>query len=1091
MKKNNKSLTIGYLTTSLYDQYQNSIWAGVQDQASLLGLRVVCFVGEEHEAPDIMQAFRNSVFRLISRENIDGLLVLSGALGLSIDTGTAGVKDFFNQYPDLPAVSIGVELPGVMSVIIDNTSGMKKLVSHLIEVHQCKRIAFIKGPENHVEAMQRYHAYKQALAEHGLGFDPNLISPGSFEIDSGPKGVQYLLDEKKVSFDALVGVDDLTITNTIEPLKLRGIRIPEDIKIGGFDDVENSQSTSPPLTTVRQPLFELGKISVKKVFELVQKKTTPHVHVMPTTLMIRNSCGCSFHKMLDFAHKDTDSTPLTSDISYNISASIISRLEYIFGFDLSHTGPEEFPKKLNLLLEHITNSIAHPSGEKKLSETLRDIVTSPQNKGMTVSLWKEVLACIFHELMHHLSTVKEHEQLHSLWNKTILDLYQIEAYLQTVTRNAFIAEYDAIQYLSDRLTTSFNLDEIRKLLKTRLPIMNIYECYISFFEPDKDKSCLIFDIKGKYQQLDQKIVFPSCELIPGGLDTLKNDSFCVLPLESSENDLLGFILFKTIDAAGKKYDTLARKIASAINGARLVEKIQRQNIALRKSEEDLQITLNSIGDAVIATDAESKIMRMNPVAEKLTGWSALESLGRPLMTVFYIIDADSRKDIQNPVDRIIREGRVVNLTSNIMLVARDGTERRIADSCAPIRNPQGKVIGAVLVFRDITEQFRIEEQLRQSQKMESIGLLAGGIAHDFNNMLAGISGAAQLLAQKLNGEEKLQKYTSMIVDATGKAAVLIQKLLAFSRKVKIRHRPVDIHACINDAIEILLHSIDRRITITRKLKADSATVIGDHSQIQNAVLNLSLNARDAMPDGGELTISTVNVDLPPEYCAVSPFAVEPGSFIEILVHDTGIGMSQETMRRIFDPFFSTKEVSRGYGLGLAAVYGIVCDHHGCIEVSSELKKGTVFSLYLPVDKDAIVSKKIGKTVIQKGTGSILVVDDESIIRNTLEIFLNDLGYTVFLAKDGLEGVEIFTEKHSQINLVILDMIMPRMNGEDAFMEMRKIDRNALILLSSGFSKDTHIHELLGQGAAGFLQKPYTLSELSQMLHEIITHRTTL
>ena len=1071
-------LSIGILSTSLYDRYQNAILSGIQYQASIQGARTLCFVGEAFDSPDILPESRDALYELINPHTVDVLLLLSGCL--EIHTGTAGLIQFLKEHFAIPFVCIGNEVEGVTSVVIDNEVGMKKLVSHMIEIHECKKIAFIKGPESNDEANARFIGYKKSLAEHDLPFDPDLVSPGGFDVDSGPNGVSYLVDEKKVKFDALIGADDLTVLHAIEPLKQRGFKIPEDVKVAGFDDVEYSQSSTPSLTTVRQPLFELGRVGVKSVFDHINGKSVPLLQTLPTNLIIRNSCNCSSDKILKLIPKGKK--PLSNNKMYpeDLSASILSKLEDTYGFDFSASESDDLYSKLKHLLSAIIESLTSQSSEKKINFVIEDTVSAFFERGFSLSLWREIFNCIFEELSCNIPAGIEKSALIPLWYESLLSLYQVELFLQSQNKTSLELEEDLIRWIGNQLNVSFDIDEIKSILSQFLPSVNIQECYLSIYEKEREKAGLIYALNGKYAKADQKIIFPSKDLIPGGLPPVAGSSYCVLPLES-ERGQLGFEIFKLTDTNGKKYQNLAEKVASAINISMLIEKIRQQNIALRKSEEDLQITLNSIGDAVIATDAKGRITRMNPVAEELTGWKALEASGRSLMNVFRIVDAESRMEIESPVNKVIQEGNVIDLSSDTILIAKDKTERRIANSGAPIRNPQGEIVGVVLVLRDITKQFRMEEELRQAQKMDSIGQLAGGVAHDFNNMLAGISGAAELIAFKAVKDERIAKFVDMILDTTNKAADLNQKLLAFSRKSKPQYIAVNVHDCLVDTVKILEHSIDRRVTINMELKAEVSTVKGDPSQIENIVLNLGLNARDAMPSGGELALATANVDLNDEYCRISQFEIEPGPFIEISVRDTGIGMSKETLKRIFDPFYTTKEVGKGTGLGLSAVYGMVSDHHGAIDVYSKLNKGTVFKVYLPSDESAVVPEKTDKDKIETGSGCILIVDDELLIRDTLEVLLSDLGYEVILAKDGEEGVEIYKEKQRDINLVILDMVMPKMSGYDTFKTMKEINPDVKILLSSGFSRDADMEELQQEGALGFIQKPYSHAELSKTL----------
>ena len=1077
-KGKNKTLSTGILLTSLYDQYENTIWAGARHQVSLHGGQLLCFAGSELEESDLAPRADTAFVDLICQENVDALLVLAGSVGTQI--GTQKLAMFLQRYSDIPVVCVGLDVPGFTSIVIDNAVGMYNLVSHLIEVHHCKRIAFMKGPEQHDEAEARYNGFISGLHDHAMEVDPALVCPGNFEIDSGPNAVRLLLDERKVTFDALVCIDDLTAMNTIGPLRERGFQIPDDIKVAGFDDIEHSQSSSPPLTTVHQPLFEIGRAGVKIIEKIMQGGSVLPVTVFPTHVMIRESCGCSSHeifKSLTPRVKETEDKEVYYD---TIAKSVLTKLEETYGFDFTLSEADDLSNKLRNLLMIIIEAATNTTHIEIMCDTLEDLVTSFFDKGMTVSLWQGILSCIFEELTRLSSFKGEQPALSALWSKALLALFQVESYLQSQKRINMTLEAESVQYVGDLLITSFNLNEIKKILNDKLPVVTIRETFFSFYERDRRQACLIYAKQDGPKTLVERVVFPARELIPDGIPRIPNASYCIIPLES-ENQEFGFVVFRTTDTHGVKYNTLADKIAGAVNGARLVEKIKQQNIALRKGEEDLRITLNSIGDAVVATDARGNITRMNPIAEELTGWQSFKAMGKPFLQILTVISDSSRDDIEKVIKKIIETGKPVKVPGHIFLTARDNTERRINYSGAPIRSADGPTVGVVLVFRDVTEQFVMEEQLRQTQKMDAIGQLAGGFAHDFNNMLAGIMGYAELIVMKAGVNAKLKKYGEIILNSAENAADLTQKLLAFSRKVKMQTTPVDVHTCIKDAIQILKHSIDRRIIIRKDMQAAVATTYGDPSQIQNAILNLALNARDAMPEGGELTFATTDVTLDQEFSEASTFDIQPGPFIEISIRDTGIGMTREVQGRIFDPFFTTKDVGKGTGLGLAAVYGIVSEHHGAVHVYSELNKGTVFKVYLPVDEAVTVAEKNKEEAIYNGSGCVLVIDDERVVRNVMENQLQDMGYSVLLACDGVEGVELFQKKHETIDLVILDMVMPGMSGRDAFNAIKSIDPDAKILLLSGFSRDSHMEDLMKQGALGFIQKPFRRAKLSKVL----------
>ncbi len=390
------------------------------------------------------------------------------------------------------------------------------------------------------------------------------------------------------------------------------------------------------------------------------------------------------------------------------------------------------------------------------------------------------------------------------------------------------------------------------------------------------------------------------------------------------------------------------------------------------------------------------------------------------------------------------------------------------------------VLSAVM---EITEQKRLHNQLLQSQKMDVVGQLAGGIAHDFNNMLAGILAAAELLKLRLPRDDRNSKMVDTIIQATTRSADLTRELLAFSRKGSAVSRPVSIHNTITAVISLLERTIDKQIQVITRLDSYNSVVMGDQTQLQNALLNLGVNARDAMPQGGTLTYSTDKIILDDSVCHSLGITLAAGRYLEITVSDTGVGMTKAVMEHIFEPFFTTKAVGKGTGLGLAAVYGVVQSHQGKLTVQSVPGVGSVFKIFLPLVEEAVPTL-CDKGIIT-GNGGILLVDDEEILRDVGRGLLEDLGYTVYLAEDGEEALEVFALHRNDILLVILDVIMPKLGGKEAFFLLREQLPDLKVLFCSGFSREGTGDELKKIGANGFIQKPYNRSELSRAVAEVL------
>lgn len=385
---------------------------------------------------------------------------------------------------------------------------------------------------------------------------------------------------------------------------------------------------------------------------------------------------------------------------------------------------------------------------------------------------------------------------------------------------------------------------------------------------------------------------------------------------------------------------------------------------------------------------------------------------------------------------------------------------------------------------DISERKQLEEQIHHIQKMDAIGQLAGGVAHDFNNMLGGIIGAAELIQMHDKENSKIAASVQLILSAASRAADLTTKLLAFSRKGKLENTFVDIKHVIHDSIALLEHTLDRNVKISFQEDASNTIILGDFSQLQNIFINLGINAGHAMPEGGELSFVIQNVELEQHYCDNSQFDLTPGIYVQVAVRDTGCGIPPENLSHIFEPFFTTRKLGKGTGLGLSAVFGAVQQHHGAITVYTEQNRGTVFHIEFPIAQTESDEKVEPQNPVM-GEGHILVVDDESILRLTAKASLESLGYTVLLAEDGIEAIEIYKSCSSSIDLVLLDMVMPKMNGRECFKQLRSINPEAKIILASGFSQEKDVHTMMQEGLAGFIRKPYRKWELSRMIAKVL------
>jgi PAS domain S-box-containing protein len=388
--------------------------------------------------------------------------------------------------------------------------------------------------------------------------------------------------------------------------------------------------------------------------------------------------------------------------------------------------------------------------------------------------------------------------------------------------------------------------------------------------------------------------------------------------------------------------------------------------------------------------------------------------------------------------------------------------------------------------RDASERRQLDQRLRQSEKMKAIGQLAGGVAHDFNNQLNAVSGYADLLLDLFRGNAEAEEYIEQIQLAVRRSSGLTQQLLAFSRQEVARSVVVDLHTLISETAAILERSIDKKICVSQHLLASHPLVMGDPSGLQNAILNLALNARDAMAAGGQLTLSSENAVLDADACRLLVPPVRPGSYVVISVADDGHGIAPEHLQRIFEPFFTTKAKGQGTGLGLATAYSTVKTHQGAISVYSEVGKGTVVRLYLPafsgerLDAHSITAQgRLPQNI------RVMVVEDEEPLRNLAALILRSLGCEVTVFANGAQAVEFYRLASTAVDLILLDMCMPVMDGTQTFHALRKLRPDAQVLLASGYSLAGDARALLDAGAAGFVQKPYRKATLAEKLADLL------
>ena len=530
--------------------------------------------------------------------------------------------------------------------------------------------------------------------------------------------------------------------------------------------------------------------------------------------------------------------------------------------------------------------------------------------------------------------------------------------------------------------------------------------------------------------------------------------------------------------------------------ARLTEEILERKqaaLTLMETEEKFRVIYSYAPDGIFLVDLEGNFIEGNNEARRIIAYDENELRNKNLFDTGTLSSADYDK-----ISAILAENRLgkASSPSELTVLRKDRTVVPVEIIAHPIKiGDRNLVLGVV---RDLTQRKKAEQEaeelrreLHQAQKMEAIGRLAGGIAHDFNNLLGGLMGYAGLLRKKLLQELPAEVgVVQKIIDITRQAADHVTQLLAFARKGKYQIAPVVMHEVIDEVVGLLEHTIDRKITLVRNYRASSSTVMGDRSQLHSALLNLGVNARDALPGGGVITFSTDIETIENELAHTYPYAIEPGIFLKITIADNGVGMDEKTRSRAFEPFFSTKDAGQGTGLGLASVYGTIKHHSGFIELRSEPGKGSTFTIYLPFSiakPDVHHTEKEKKSLapFEQCHGAILIVEDDPVIREIALESLGDLGYTVNTCSDGAEALAWYREHHLDCDLVIMDLIMPKLSGKECLRAMKEIAPSMKAIIASGHTMDNEIGELLAEGALAFLQKPYEIEQLAEAVQKAL------
>lgn len=1101
-----KNITIGLITNGssdfdTADKYQTTLSRSIIETAQEKGINILCYEGgvltntKEKRFNDDQDCI---IYEVINKNMLDGLIIsyTVGSL-ITIDD----FMQFHKKFAPLPIVSVPA-IPGVQSVGIDNENGMKKIIEHLIKEHNYKKIAYIDGPENYDESVIRKKAYIETLQENGIKVDPQFIIPGTFMRKAGVEAVHILLDKRKIEFEAIVSCNDNMALGAIDELTKRGYSVPKDFAVTGFDNNRKAMEYIPSLTTVNQPIEQMGREAVDMILTKINKIDCGKEHILPAEIVVRQSCGCENPDLKVLVSQKRDLSLIKTD-------EIIKKIAKMIPYPISDNWAKTLFDELAKNPKNIQENRMLYFFDKFLQESI-------DSDGELLN-WNEVLFTLSQYFFPRIKNIHDRQQYSILFQKARSLLFSYMHKKKFYRQNELKRYYSSILSIGQNIIDKFEIKDLLETILTSIEEFNILACYLVLFENPKKynypdsapewSNIVLAYIDGKNIDLTQKRFmtanFLPNELLPG----TKKYSLLVLAL-NFKDEQIGYLVLENSNLKGSIYKMLKSQISSALKGSFILRDHRQAEKEIRDHRDHLDSLIKKRTRELTNTNKElyhSKMnLRLSQSIAKLGNWEWEIStnsfiVSEEIKNMFELTTEkiDSIDDFYNyiyPDDlEVVKANIVYSMVQRVTrsfefrVITPSDSIRWIYADLAPISDEteNGNVNKIICVMLDHTDRRRAEEQLHQNQKMDALGNLTGGIAHDFNNILAGILSAAELAKsprRKVNPESEM--FINEIIKSVNRASDLIYKLLAFSRKSNFSSALVDIDSIIDDSKEIFERTLDKKIEIVIDCNADESTVFGDESALQSIIINLGINSSHAMPDGGILTISTSNIKLDSNYCKKSSFKLVPGKYLQVSVKDTGKGISPENVKKIFDPFFTTKKKGKGTGLGLSASYGTVVDHNGAIKVYSEIDHGTVFQILLPcADQESKIVQK-NESIIH-GSGTILLIDDDELIRITGKQILEDMGYDVIVAKNGQSGIELFKTHNGDIDVVLTDLIMPVMNGTEAFEVLRNIDKNCKIVLASGFMKEERLEELKKRGLDGYITKPYKDYELSLLLDQII------
>jgi signal transduction histidine kinase/DNA-binding LacI/PurR family transcriptional regulator len=952
--------TIGVLVDLLEGEYQSGVVGGMVEASLDLGFNMILLSDSLRRAMGEDGRRRDITYDLAGADTIDGIVVMAGPLANLV--GMDELAAYCERFRPRPICSIAASIPGMAGVLVDGGPALRDGIRHLVEEHGCRDVAFLAGPPQNVEARARLQVYRETLAELGLPTPDTNVATGGFRYEAGVSCVEVLFDQRGLRPDAIVASSDTMALGAIDALRVRGLHVPGDVAVLGFDDISDARYSVPSVTTIRQPLRQQGRLATEVLLGRLRGEKVEDLLVLPAELIVRRSCGC--YPETRHIPGALERQPRLASVPAKRAPSKAlgeARPRIVAAVREAAGGlPDSFPKDwaeglVDSLLAELSGG---PAGfgervRQLLKETMQPAATGHPLRPALAALGRELLPRLGSDEGPRAVAEKRLEEADYLVGEAIEESH-IHYRLMIERRRRSLTE------ATEALSGAYDLESLGEALHESLPQLGVPSAFLV---------------------LDRAVA-------PGPARVV----FAHDP--------------------GRDPGELERLMCTPVDGP-------------------------CLPDGLLPEDR-----RYTMVAEPLSFED--ESLG---YAVFEMTPRDAFT----------------------------------YDAFGALRV---RVSGAVKVALLIEElQLRVG-QLRQVQKMETLGQLSGAIAHDFNNLLQAIRGYAELAAMAEPGSAEARADLEEIVRASDRASELTRQLLTFSQPTRANARVVDVNACVQQALPLIERLMGPTIQVSTVLRPGAGRIVIDPAQFEQALVNLCVNGRDAMPQGGSVMIETGSrADTPGlarALASVGPteharrLETVPVSYVSVF--DTGAGIAPEIKDRIFEPFFTTKETGQGTGLGLSIVYGIVHGAGGEIAVETEPDNGTRVWLVYPASSDREEGvANVAETPI-RGNETVLLVEDEAAIRKLAQRVLVDAGYRVLTAANGEEARALWKANEGRVDLLLSDVTMPGLSGVAFAAELASGPRPPRTLFISGHLAGPAGGADLPPGAA-FLPKPFSVAAL--------------